>query len=769
MVKQAVALLGEVILQELGPRAYGRIEAVRQSMASTRGKEPSLVLRKLKKTLKFFSQLSSQEQMDFACSYTLMLELMNACENAYRAFRLRQRRGAPPKGKVNSLSYVLTAHPTEARSPENIKVFHEIQLTLTEAFFQGFEPRREQLNHLLEIAWRISIVRKRKPSVEDEAEHIYHTVLREDILQVLLNANQDLVPVYLRSWVGGDKDGHPGVNEKTMVRSLQLSRDLVLKFMRRQLQEVKKTIQWLGPEGQVTEILRSHRLLERAVSLIRILGEKDGARIRHLQSRLENLRVLYVQSIGVPHPALNSMVQLTRTFPGMVVPLELRESSDLVLEAIKNPRLPIVRMLKKLKVISVGGDPRWYVGGIIVSMARTLEHIQAASVLVARVFGEIQLPVVPLFEEGESLRQSDQVIQQMIRDPKIKKAIDQSWKGRLEVMVGYSDSAKEGGVLPSRVAIEEAMRRIDHMVSTQHIKKLSQITPLFFHGSGGSVDRGGGSLREQIEWWPKSALRNYKATIQGEMVERSFASPEITYGQIETLVKSASQLILEHRAPRSSAIVLRFAKKVTQEYQKQISSPHFLEVVEKATPYPYLTILRIGSRPARRSSAPFSIQALRAIPWVLCWTQTRVLFPTWWGVGTAWKGLSQKLQKDLVKAYQKDSLFRAYVKLLGFTLAKVELQIWKLYLERSPLDAKMKLQTMNSFEGEFKAALEFIQRVSHSSQLLWYRPWLGRSIQLRSAMIHPLNLLQIIAFERKDLPLIRITVTGIASGMMTTG
>src|SRR5690606_29128167 len=107
------------------------------------------------------------------------------------------------------------------------------------------------------------------------------------------------------------------------------------------------------------------------------------------------------------------------------------------------------------------------------------------------------------------------------------------WDGYLEIMVGYSDSSKENGVLASRRMIAEAMHGLDRLC------KARGVTPLFFQGSGGSVDRGGGSIPEQTAWWPSGALRNYKVTLQGEMVERSLATPQITRRQLERIATSA--------------------------------------------------------------------------------------------------------------------------------------------------------------------------------------------------------------------------------------
>lgn len=758
LVRRAVALLGQVIRRELGDKAYQRIEHIRRTMAASRGRPSDAVQAALMATLKLLRDLTTEERFYIAHSFALMLELMNACENAYRTYRLGQRPRARPARRPKAIIYVLTAHPTEARSPVNIAVFHEIQRALIDALVGGFEAEEERLRHLLEVAWRLLTARRRKPRVEDEAEHIYSILLRDETLRTLLTAARDLAPIYIRTWVGGDKDGHPGVDQRTMLKSLQLSRTRILAFMRRGLKEIRSSLKLV----RVVDLDRQCRAIEHALKALRPLYSGDGRRVRRLRRAVRALAESYANVIGATHPALAHLMQLIRMFPGLVVPLELRESSDLVMKAAAGKPAAITRMMDTLAAVAAGGDPLWYACGFIISMAGEWAHIEAAGRIVRRSLGGLKIPIIPLFEQKAALDQAPALTVRMLDDPSMRAAVDRYWNGYLEVMMGYSDSAKEVGVLASRLAIAESMRRLDRLCRQR------RVTPLFFHGSGGSVDRGGGSVQEQTAWWPRSALGLYKATVQGEMVERSLASPEITRGQLEKISQSAEGDPGRSHPSHSPAAVRDFAERVSREYTTKVSSPAFMAIIQHATAYRYLSVLRIGSRPSERAQIT-SVSSLRAIPWVLCWTQTRVLFPTWWGVGTAWRSLSRRERAALARAYAADDLFRSYVKALGFTLAKVELPVWRVYLEHSGLDTSVVATTLQDFEQEYRRAVAFVRALSGSRNLLWFRPWLGTSIRLRSPMIHPLNLLQIVALEEDNPVLIRETVTGIASGMLTTG
>lgn len=769
LVRESVSTLGEVLRIELEAPLFLVIESIRTRMSSLRWDSKSAEGPILSKTLSELSTLSASDRLRIASAYTLMLELMNACENAYRTFRLSQQSPLSPGPFPEAIVYVVTAHPTEARAPKNINIFYRIQNYLTEVLKrQGsvLDQSAQELRHLLAIAWRTAIVRERKPTVRDECEHIYSILLREETLKSILDLHEQLVPFYLRSWVGGDKDGHPGVDERALRQSLGLSRRHLLVFVDSRLKQIIREAQDLPSARlkmrEMNSLISSLRKAQSHLRSMRVLASSDGRRARVLRTHLQHINELYLECFGIQHPDLRRILNLLRVFPGLVIPLELRESSDILMTYPKKKNLPIVRMVAQIGKLAKGGDPRWYARGFIISMAESFEHIQKAAQIVSEQLGAIRIPIVPLFEQEDALRNANSIISRTLKDSTLKKAARLYWSGSMEIMVGYSDSAKEAGVFRSRLLIAQTMTELEKTC------KRARVKPIFFHGSGGSVDRGGGSIQDQASWWPDGALRLHKATLQGEMVERSFASPEIMRSQLQKIVESSGSLFKRGgRGDVATQTLLEFSKRVATAYQKRVSSPDFLQMIQAATPYPYLSILRLGSRPSKRGKFS-SVRSLRAIPWVLCWTQTRVLFPSWWGIGTAWKNLSQAQRRSLQKEFSQNAFFRSYIKALGFTLAKVELPIWGIYLKRR-LSPAIADRLLGEFEEELVQASAFLHSISGEDQPLWFRPWLATSIRLRAPMIHPLNLLQILALESGDRALLRVTVTGIASGMMTTG
>lgn len=764
LVDQSVTILGEVILAETGKRGFLRVEGIRRRMAALRGASYAKKVNVLRASLEELEKLSPKERLESARAFALMLELMNACENAYRNFSIREKALPFSKNRPDAVIYVLTAHPTEARAPENIWVFHEIQKKLSDVMVSknaGFSPEaKSELRHLIALAWRVPVVRRRKPKVEDEAQHIFSTLLREETLRPLLRASQTLAPVFIRSWVGGDKDGHPGVNDKTFRASLQISRVLLLRFVLARIQEAAVAAKATASFEAIAENLQKTKEDIRA---LRQLKNSDGKRVARFRANLRKLAETYEKNMGAPHPALLELQRLIQMFPALAVPLELRESSDMLPAALKSQHAPICRMLRALAEISRGGDPRWYARGMIVSMTEKIEHIRMAAALVNRALRGVRIPVIPLFEQADALDASPEIVKAFLADVPLRRSREKYWQGYLEMMVGYSDSSKQSGVLPSRLKIAEAMQKLDRLCAGK------KVTPLFFQGSGGSVDRGGGSIAEQTAWWPSGALRNYKVTIQGEMVERSMASPEITWRQIQRIVESAGRWKeLRGRSYRAHPQVEAFARAVAERYRNKIADPAFLRVIESATPYLFLDRLRIGSRPTKRATT-LSVGSLRAIPWVLCWTQTRVLFPTWWGTGGAWENLKPKEKAVLRSALGRDPVFTVFVRALSYTMAKVELPVWHLCLERSNLTNEEKARALENFLSEEAGVRVFLKAVLPENKKPRGRAWLYESIELRSPMIHPLNLLQLIALEKNEADLLRLTVTGIANGMVATG
>ncbi len=764
LVHTSVGLLGGAIAKEFGSATFKNVESMRQRMKSIRRDSTGRSQTLLKRELRALEKLDSNELLKLARSYAVMLELMNVCESAYRSFRLKKTLKEPSQTRMRRLTFVLTAHPTESRRPEVLRLFADIQRVLETHLDQPWRDLESQLGWRLRLLLRRSMARHKKPKVGDEADLIYATALRTELLDQLIHMNQMGLKVRLRTWVGGDKDGHPGVDEKAFLKSLQQSRRCLYDYLEAQLLEAATHFRRFDDVQTQRVLVFVHETLS-TLKPLKTLQVGDGrlvARCRKaFQALVQQLKPMFESD---QHP-LTSAFQLWEIFPALVVPLELRESSDIIqVSRRERTKLAIYRMLKTLKDVAKGVPPFWYARGLIVSQTEKPEDLWNALELLRQVRLADGLPVVPLLESESALRKGPRLIEAALRRPAFLKSSRHIQSDYFEVMLGYSDSSKEAGALTSKLLIAESMEAID-----RSLKRL-KLKPIFFHGFGGSIERGGGSILEQTAAWPKSALDIVKQTVQGEMVQRMFASPEIFLRSALLFSEVANHRnISQGRAEARHRKGLKtLASRSTTAYHDFFFSSEGLKLLHAATPYAFLKDLKMGSRPAKRKKAA-SLANLRAIPWVMCWTQNRLLLPAWWGLGSAWASQSLSQRKEIKRLYQQSPFFRSFVRNLGFSLAKVELPVFELYLRSLQHDAHYADGWMQRVLLELSQAQQLFRFVTGHENFLHFRPWLEESIHLRSKMIHPLNLIQIIGMKRKDLRLLRESSAGIACGMMTTG
>lgn len=754
LVYWATDLLGQSIKKQYGKETFDLVESCRRDMKSIRSAPHAEAVNVLEKNQNKFKKVSDKRLREFAHSFSLMLELINRCESAYRFYRLQGRKSEKFKEKPHAVIFVFTAHPTEARSPETLKVFQEIYKILVVALNRGPEFVEDRIRFYLELALNISMARSAKPTVEDEARYLYSYILRDEIISQQIKFAKDGTNVSFRSWVGGDKDGHPGVDEKTMLMSLTLSRGKLLDWILKRMDNLHEHLELLPNSEGFKKAFKSIFIEAKA---LRKISKGDGERVVNFKKSVERLSK-DLSKTKISFPDLDDITTLLWSYPAIVLPLEVREDAEVVHEALKDNSLAIFKMLKTLTDISQGYKPKWYVRGFILSMSEAASDIEAGKKLQKKALGSYKIPVVPLFETAKALENSTKILGEYFsKNPEVKKAHLAHMNTRFEVMLGYSDSSKESGVFTSRYLISKGLNKMDKFF------KKEGLTPVFFHGSGGSIERGGGSIREQTEWWPKSAVHIFKATTQGEMIARNFQSDMIMQSQVEKIL---AELNLKGKNVTTSNRVLdKFYKEIQKFYQELVNEETFRDEILSATPYSYLDVLKIGSRPTKRQTPG---ARLRAIPWVLCWTQTRVLMPTWWGVGSAFEAMTPAEKDELKAQFQNNKLVSSYFKILGFTLRKVELPIFEMYL-RAKHPKENACSILNRFREELEKATKCFYWVTGESELLFFRPWLSQSIYYRSAMIHPLNLAQLEALRRKDGDLLRETVTGIACGMLTTG
>ncbi|MBT8449648.1 MAG: phosphoenolpyruvate carboxylase, partial [Gammaproteobacteria bacterium] len=594
LVSWSVSLLGKAIKTEYGEDTFDMIEKIRQDMKSLRAKPADTVYQSLSKNLKEFHHLSDTKIHQLCNSYSLMLELINRCETAYRAHRLQNKPLQIPENIPRMIIFVLTAHPTEARSPEILGLFESMQELLIQRLSSKKQRIEHELYHLLIMSLKVALARQSKPSVREEANNIYSYILKEEILDTVVDFSRRGVHVAFRSWVGGDKDGHPGVDENTLHESLSMSRQRLIEYIDHKFSRTIELLRYVNSSDN-DMLLYKVELVREQARLIQELKANDGVRLTEFKKNFNDVAELYEEIINDKCPELDAIARLMWIFPALVVPLEVREDSGVVKGALESDEpYAITKMLMKLKALANGFDEKWYVRALVLSMVMDSGDVQNGLKLTKMALGDYNIPVVPLFENEQALTSAKQILTEYLDAhdfvPQKHKA---DWGERFEVMVGYSDSSKENGVLPSRVMISNALREIETTLQGYGL------TPIFFHGSGGSIERGGGAIKEQTGWWPKSAINTFKATIQGEMVARSFSSEHVMTKQIETILSQLGDFKDQEIA--HSEALLKLSALIREKYSQKIKDSDFLNVIQYATPYSFLHHLKIGSRPSKRA------------------------------------------------------------------------------------------------------------------------------------------------------------------------
>ena len=378
--------------------------------------------------------------------------------------------------------------------------------------------------------------------------------------------------------------------------------------------------------------------------------------------------------------------------------------------------------------------------------------------------------VVPLFETMSALGAAGSIVAELLAIPWYR---DRS-AGRQEVMVGYSDSAKDGGRLAASWALYKAQEALVDAC------RAAQVELTLFHGRGGSVGRGGGPTYLAIQSQPPGSIDlRLRVTEQGEMVQAKFGLPGLALRTLELYTTATLDATLAPPAPPEPAWRHRMddlAARARTAYRGVVyETPRFVEYFHAATPEGELGDLTIASRPARRRAGG-GIETLRAIPWVFAWTQTRLLLPSWLGVGEALDVAAGDGHLDeLSSMYQGWPFFRSTLDLIEMVLAKADGRIAAHYeTVLCPPD----LHTLGaSLRARLPTTSRAVLRVAGRGELLDDNPVLRRSIDVRNPYVDPINLVQVellrrlrrTAGDERLRNAFLVTVNGVAAGMRNTG
>ena len=708
------------------------------------------------------------------------------------------------------------------------KVAGEIAAEIT-ALWQSDEVRRRTPTVRDEIKmgldyYRVSLIRSVAEVYESIARALnaeYGSKLRVSELPAMIS---------FASWIGGDRDGNPFVTVASTQQALQLSRDLIFDYY---LERIRELIVLLSAATSVsgissglknaleryaadfpdvhqraltyseTEVYRHMLLyvLERLTRAAKNEGVAGGYSGPHEFMRdLKLMRESLVQNCGgrVAEELLDPLLITVQTFGFHLQTLDVRQHAKLHAEAAQDLNasnneqiaatsentqvvLDTMRAIADLKRRYPPGAIRTYIISGAASVQDVFNVIRLAAICGVHVAGKDDDPglmPVPLFESIQDLRACPAICGQLWRSSVYAPLLD-SWGRQQEIMLGYSDSNKDGGMLTSLWEIYKAHREL-HRVARDCNVHLT-----IFHGRGGTVGRGGGPTHRAMVAQPVGAFTgHFKITEQGEVLNWKYAEPILAERSLELMVAASLEALARPKGPREGEdaqwqeAMEELSQTAFDFYRKNIAeNPDIPVYFEQSTPVGELQNVKIGSRPAKRKPTK-RLEDLRAIPWVFGWMQSRCLLPAWFGVGHALDEFGKKPSglDILRRMFAQFPLFNDLLGNVEMGLAKADFNISRLY---STLVAEQQIRdrVFKVLEEEFRRTTQLLLQVTGQSKLLENNPILARSIRLRNPYVDPMSIMQAELLRRKRAGetgpeldyVLGATINGIAAGLRNTG
>lgn len=741
---------------------------------------------------------------------------------------------------------VLTAHPTEARRRAIGSGIRRISVLVAERDDPRLggtallENRRRLLAEI-DGLWRTAQLRMTKPSPLDEvrtAMGVFDETLFQVLPQVyrrlddalqgdLAGIAKPIAPAFVRlgSWIGADRDGNPNVTARITRAAAAIASQHVLIALERATTRIGRALTidaaTTPASAELDTLWQRQRQLaedytadvaERSPNepyrrVLLVAAERlNATRRRNADLAYANaaefaadLQVVQnsLLAAGAPRAAYADLQQLmwqVETFGFHLAELEVRQHSAVHASALANlaAGTPVedqtAEVLEVFRTIATLQQRygRLACSRYIISFTQKAGDIDAVYQLAEAALGSPEaapvLDVIPLFETFDDLTACVDILDEVIGSSQVQRRLELTDR-RMEVMLGYSDSAKDVGPASATLAIYDAQSRIAVWA------RRNNITLTLFHGRGGALGRGGGPANRAVLAQPPGSVDGrFKLTEQGEVISARYGDATIAARHIEqvaaaTLLASAPSTEARNAgAAQAYADVAELMDRVSRvHYHSLVKADGFAHWFTQVTPQEEIGLLSLGSRPARRGLSIESLEDLRAIPWVFAWTQARVNLTGWFGLGTAMDAVGDL--DRLRRAYAEWPLFATMLDNVEMSLAKTDDRIARRYLALGDRDDLAALVL-----DELALTTRWVLDVTGHDRLLSGRRVLGRAVELRNPYVDALSFIQLRALralrdgaEHGDAEngggvdieqvqrLLLLSVNGIAAGLQNTG
>ena len=728
------------------------------------------------------------------------------------------------EGKIRRISQLLEAHKLLGGSDKK-------------------ENSRRLFNEI-DALFRTSPIALKKPTPVEEADtilDIFDNTLFYTIPQVyrrfddwVLGDNAGLVPpvcpafFHPGSWIGSDRDGNPNVTAKVSRQVARKFSDHVLGALEIETRRVGKNLtmeaETTPPSAELKSLwnhqkemserltdkaaLISTKELHRAVMLV--MADRLKATIdrdadlmyRSCEDYIADLKTVQrslaeANAKRSAYGPLQDLIWQAETFGFHMVEMEFRQHSVVHSRALEDIRehglhgergelqpmthevLDTFRALGSIQKRNGIKAARRY----IISFTKSAQNIKDVYELNRLAFSHPEdvptIDVIPLFEQLEDLQNSVDVLEEMIKIPEVQARL-KATGGKMEVMLGYSDSSKDAGPTSATLALHSAQERIAKWAESHDI----DLT--LFHGRGGAVGRGGGPANRAVLAQPVGSVKcRFKLTEQGEVIFARYGNPVLAIRHVEsvaaaTLLQSAPSV--EKRNTDMTKKYADMANKLDEAAHNRfldlLNTDGFAPWFSTVTPLTEIGLLPIGSRPAKRGLGAKSLDDLRTIPWIFSWAQARINLAAWYGLGTACEQFGDL--NTLRQAYEEWPLFSTFIDNIEMSLAKTDERIAKMYLalgDREDLNKKVL--------DEMELTRKWVLKIVGDEWPLQHRHVLGQAIRIRSPYVDALSVTQVLALgslrkrvDKEELThgqkenytyLILCTVSGVAAGLQNTG